>query len=259
MKIIDSQVHTYERNHPGRPWVGYLQGPPEVTGDNMVAAMDAVGVDGALLISPYAMYRFDGSYARDVHKKHPKRFGLIKPFDPNDPAVAEQIAEWAGYDGTVGVRIMLNRDLSTDPADPGINRVLAAGARHGLPVNLLAWGRLEQAGGLAARNPNTQVVIDHVGLQQPMEPPAPAAPFADIEKVLALAARGQYRDQDFRRLHALAPAVPVQGYLGPARAHFRCLRVRALPVGDGLDTGGGSADVCAGGRRLPRHRSAVRQ
>lgn len=188
MKIIDSQVHTYERNHPGRPWVGYLQGPPEVTGDDMVAAMDKVGVDGALLISPYAMYRFDGSYARDVHKKHPKRFGLIKPFDPNDPAVAEQIAEWAGYDGTVGVRIMLNRDLSTDPADPGINRVLAAGARHGMPVNLLAWGRLEQAGGLAARNPNTQIVIDHVGLQQPMEPPAPAAPFADLDKVLALAA-----------------------------------------------------------------------
>lgn len=188
MKIIDSQVHTYERNHPGRPWVGYLQGPPEVTGDDMVAAMDAVGVDGALLISPYAMYRFDGSYARDVHKKHPKRFGLIKPFDPNDPAVAEQIAEWGGYDGTVGVRIMLNRDLSTDPADPGINRVLAAGARHGMPVNLLAWGRLEQASGLAVRNPNTQIVIDHVGLQQPMEPPAPAAPFADLDKVLALAA-----------------------------------------------------------------------
>ena len=188
MKIIDSQVHSYERNHPGRPWVGYLQGPPEVTGDDMVAAMDAVGVDGALLISPYAMYRFDGSYARDVHKKHPKRFGLIKPFDPNDPAVAEQIAEWAGYDGTVGVRIMLNRDLSTDPADPGINRVLAAGARHGMPVNLLAWGRLDQASGLAVRNPNTQIVIDHVGLQQPMEPPAPAAPFADLEKVLALAA-----------------------------------------------------------------------
>jgi L-fuconolactonase len=134
------------------------------------------------------MYRFDGSYAREVQKKHPGRFGLIKPFDPNDAAVVEQIAEWAGYDGTVGVRIMLNRDLSEDPADPGINRVLAAAARHGLPVNLLAWGRLEQASGLAARNLNTQVVLDHVGLQQPFEPPAPPEPFADLEKVLALAA-----------------------------------------------------------------------
>jgi L-fuconolactonase len=31
-------------------------------------------------------------------------------------------------------------------------------------------------------------VIDHLGLQQPFEPPPPAAPFADLPKVLALAA-----------------------------------------------------------------------
>jgi hypothetical protein len=48
MPILDSQVHAYERNHPGRPWIGTLYGPPEVTGDQLVAAMDAVGVDGAI-------------------------------------------------------------------------------------------------------------------------------------------------------------------------------------------------------------------
>ncbi len=188
MLTIDSQVHTYERNRPERPWAGFLHGPEEVTGDDMVAAMDAVGVDGALLISPYAMYRFDGSYALEVYAKHPGRFGLIKPFDTTDPAVADKIADWAARDGTVGVRIMLNRDLPTDPADPGINRVLAAGAKHAMPVNMLVWGRLEQAKGLAARNPDTQIVIDHLGLQQPFEPPAPAEPFAELPKVLELAA-----------------------------------------------------------------------
>ncbi|MGE0848183.1 MAG: amidohydrolase [Hyphomicrobiaceae bacterium] len=187
MLTIDSQVHTYERNRPERPWAGFLHGPEEVTGDDMVAAMDAVGVDGALLISPYAMYRFDGSYALEVYAKHPGRFGLIKPFDTADPAVGEKIADWAAKDGTVGVRIMLNRDLPTDPADPGINRVLAAGAKHAMPVNMLVWGRLEQAKGLAARNPDTQIVIDHLGLQQPFEPPAPAEPFAELPKVLELA------------------------------------------------------------------------
>jgi L-fuconolactonase len=188
MLTIDSQVHTYERNRPERPWAGFLHGPEEVTGDDMVAAMDAVGVDGALLISPYAMYRFDGSYALDVYAKHPGRFGLIKPFDTTDPAVADKIADWAARDGTVGVRIMLNRDLPTDPADPGINRVLANAAKQGLPVNMLVWGRLEQAKGLAARNPDTQIVIDHLGLQQPFEPPAPTEPFAELPKVLELAA-----------------------------------------------------------------------
>jgi predicted TIM-barrel fold metal-dependent hydrolase len=190
MLTIDVQVHAYERDHPGRPWASVLRGPPEVTGNDMVAAMDAVGVDGALLVSPFAMYRYDASYAIEVHKAHPGRFGLIKPVDPSDPGVAETIADWAATDGTVGIRIMLNRDgVSTDAADPGLNRVLAAGARHSLPVNLMCTGRLEQAGLLAGRNPDTRVVIDHLGLQQPQEPPAPAEPFADLPKLLALAAR----------------------------------------------------------------------
>jgi hypothetical protein len=41
MLTLDAQVHTYERDHPGRPWLGTLYGPAEVTGDQMVAAMDA--------------------------------------------------------------------------------------------------------------------------------------------------------------------------------------------------------------------------
>jgi L-fuconolactonase len=188
MLTIDAQVHAYERNHPGRPWAAVLHGPAEVTGDDMVAAMDGVGVDGAILVSPFTMYRYDASYAVDVYRRHPGRFGLVKPLDTSDPAVAETIAAWAATPGAVGVRIMMNRDVSTDPADPGINRVLGAAARHSLPVNLLAWGRLDQAGQLAARNPNTRLVIDHLGLQQPFEPPAPDQPFADLPKVLALAA-----------------------------------------------------------------------
>ena len=187
MPTIDAQVHAYERNHPGRPWAAFLHGPPEVTGDQMVASMDAVGVDGAILVSPFAMYRYDASVALEVHQRHPGRFGLVKPVDVSDPAVADTIAAWKATPGAVGVRIMMNQSVSTDPADPGINGVLAAAARHALPVNLLAWGRLEQAGQLAARNPNTQLVIDHLGLQQPFEPPPPAQPWADLPKVLALA------------------------------------------------------------------------
>jgi L-fuconolactonase len=188
MPILDAQVHAYERNHPGRPWVGTLHGPAEVTGDQMVAAMDAVGVDGAVLVSPFSMYRYDASYALEVYAAHPTRFRLVKPVDPTDPAVADTIADWAATDGTVGIRVMLRDEVSADAADPGLNRVLAAAARHSLPVNLLCWGRLEQAAQLAARNPNTRVVIDHLGLQQPFEPPPPAEPFTEVPKVLALAA-----------------------------------------------------------------------
>ena len=47
MKIIDSQVHAYEANTPNRPWHTVPNWPDHVTGDEMVAAMDKVGVDGA--------------------------------------------------------------------------------------------------------------------------------------------------------------------------------------------------------------------
>jgi L-fuconolactonase len=193
MPIIDVQVHAYEHNHPGRPWAAHLHGPAHVTGDEMVAAMAAVGVDGAPLVSPFALYRFDASYALQVHAAHPGRFGLIKPVDTANPGVADVIAEWAATKGTVGIRIMLNQEVSPDPADPGINRTLAAAARHALPVNLLCWGRLDQAAGLAAGNPDTVLVIDHLGLQQPFQPPAPAEPWADLPKVLGLASRPNIR------------------------------------------------------------------
>ena len=183
---IDSQVHAYERDRPERPWSGTLAGPDEVTGDDMVAAMDAVGVDGALLVSPFSMYRYDASYAIEVHEKHPHRFGLIRPFDPQSEAIAEQMAEWTASPGVVGARVMLLYG-SYQADHPGVNRILAAGGRAGIPVNIMCSGQLALFRELARRNPDMQLVVDHVGLAQPFEPPAPPDPFADLHNVLSLA------------------------------------------------------------------------
>ncbi len=183
---IDSQVHAYERDRPERPWSGFLQGPAEVTGDDMVAAMDAVGVDGALLVSPFSLYRYDASYVLEVYAAHLGRFGLIKPFDPQSEAVADEIAEWAGTPGVVGARLMLTAP-SLEADHPGLNRILAAGAQAGIPVNVACGGKLPLLRKLARRHPDTQVVVDHVGLIQPFEPPAPPEPFADLAHVVALA------------------------------------------------------------------------
>ncbi len=183
---IDSQVHAYERDHPERPWNAFLEGPDEVTGDDMVAAMSALGVDGALLISPFRLYGYDASYALEVYAKHPGRFGLIKPFDPHSETVADQVAEWAATPGVVGARVMLSgHEFTAD--HPGLNQIFAAGAQAGIPVNVMASGNLPLLRELARRNPETQVVIDHVGLAQPFVPPAPPEPFADLANVISMA------------------------------------------------------------------------
>src|SRR5260221_6041809 len=68
MTIIDSQVHVYEANTPKRPWHSVPNWPDHVTGDEMVAAMDKVGVDGAIFISAFSMYQYDASYALEVQQ-----------------------------------------------------------------------------------------------------------------------------------------------------------------------------------------------
>ena len=184
---IDVQVHAYERNHSGRPWAGFLQGPDQVTGDDMVEAMDKVGVDGAILISPFSLYQYDASYALEVYAKHPGRFGLVRPFDSDSVSPADDVANWAATTGVVGARVMLTaKEYQAD--DTGLNAILAGGAKAGIPINVMCSGKLPLMAELARRNPNTSMIIDHVGLAQPFLPPAPPEPFGDLDNVIALAA-----------------------------------------------------------------------
>ena len=187
--IIDSQVHAYEANTPRRPWHTVPNWPAHVTGDEMVAAMDRVGVDGAIFVSAFSMYRYDASYAVDVQRAHPRRFGLVKPVDPDDQGVADVIADWKKTPGTVGIRIMLPKDACRDASDPGIERIAQAAVRHDFPVNMLCWDNLDVGAAIIDRYPDTRFIIDHLGILQPSVPPAPPEPWADLPKVLALAKR----------------------------------------------------------------------
>ncbi len=185
MPTIDCQVHAYDRNNAEENYRAVLAGPETVTGEEMVAAMDAVGVDGALLISPFTIYGYDSSYCEAVAGRYPERFGLIAPFDPNSASVGAEIDAWAQQPGVVGARIVLSFEgVSAD--HPGLDQVLAAGARTGLPINVLCWGQLPTLAQLARRHPQTQIVIDHVGLRQPFQPPPPDDPWSEVDQVIAL-------------------------------------------------------------------------
>src|ERR1700686_3392264 len=135
--VIDSQVHAYAANTPERPWFRVPNWPAHVTGDEMVAAMDKLGIDGAIYISPFSMSRYDGSDAVEVQRPHPGRFAIVKPVAPDDPAVADVIADWKKIPGTVGIRIMLTKEANREPNDPGLDRIARAAARHDFPVNIL--------------------------------------------------------------------------------------------------------------------------
>jgi len=187
--IIDSQIHAYEANTPKRPWLTTPNWPPSATGDEMVAAMDRVGVDGAIFISSFSMYGYDASYAVEVQRAHPDRFALVKPINPDDPAADDVVADWKKTPGTVGIRVILKKDSGRDAGDPGLNCILRAAVRHDFPVNILCWGNLDAGAALIDRNPETRFILDHLGILQPSAPPVPPEPWADLPKVLDLARR----------------------------------------------------------------------
>ena len=86
MPIIDAQIHPYEANTPKRPWHATPPNwPPSANADENVAAMDKLGIDGAILISAFSLYRYDASYAVEAQKAHPDRFALVKPLDATIP------------------------------------------------------------------------------------------------------------------------------------------------------------------------------
>ena len=189
MTIIDSQVHAYEANTPQRPWATIPNWPPHVTGDEMVAAMDEVGVDGAIMISPFATYRYDASYAEEVARRHPTRMAIVKPVDPDDEKVADVIAQWKETQGAVGIRIFLREEEKRAADHPGLDRICKAAVQYDLPLNFLFWGRVDEGVQIIDRHPKTRFIVDHLGILQPRVPPAPAEPWADLPKILDLAKR----------------------------------------------------------------------
>jgi L-fuconolactonase len=154
-----------------------------------VAAMDKVGVDGAIFISSFSMYRYDGSYAEEVARAHPGRMVIVKPVDPDDKAVADVVAKWKKTPGAVGIRIFLREEEKRAADDPGFDRICKAADQYDLPLNFLFWGRVDEGIQIIDRHPNVRFIVDHLGLLQPREPPAPAEPWADLPKILDLARR----------------------------------------------------------------------
>jgi hypothetical protein len=223
MTIIDSQVHAYEANTPKRPWHSVPNWPDHVTGDEMVAAMDKVGVDGAIFISSFSMYQYDGSYAVEVQRAHPGRMAIVKPVDPENPDVADVVAEWKKTPGTVGIRIMLTKENGRGPDHEGIGRIARAAVRYDFPVNVLCWGQSRR------RHGADRSLSRHAIHPRPSRHPA-AARAAGTAATMGGAAKSagarqtpQCGDQGQRRLHAVEGAVSVSRYLGSAGPRVRRL------------------------------------
>ena len=82
--------------------------------------MDKVGIDGAVFISPFPC-TLRRSYAVEVQRIHPPARDR-QAGRPSRSGNADVIADWKKTPGTVGIRIMLTKEATREPNDPGLDR-----------------------------------------------------------------------------------------------------------------------------------------
>jgi L-fuconolactonase len=206
LEILDAQVHLFAPPSGEYPWDPAVLADPsleamraryhahfaDATPEAMLAAMDANGVTGALVVSP-SVYGYDSAYSVAAYQQHPDRFRVIGRIDPERSDVEDVIASWKADPAFVGFRVNLWAKPAIDAFLAGReDRMLAGAERFGLPVCVNAPGRFDLLDRIAQRFPDLPLVVDHLGLfQMGMLSPDYGDTFVGLDGLLALAAYEQ--------------------------------------------------------------------
>jgi predicted TIM-barrel fold metal-dependent hydrolase len=174
MEIIDAQVHLNQ--------IGL---------DACVAAMDAVGIDAAI-IDEYPTsgqpigdaVRYDYASAEDAARRLPGRFAYVARLDPADPELARLMAEVRTHPGRLGIRV--DQPPRERFADGGYAGYFALAQRHRLPTWIVLPGRLDELAPYARDFPDLPFVVDHAGMPETWNRTDPDR-FAPLAALLALA------------------------------------------------------------------------
>lgn len=188
--IVDAQIHIWDADRPDRPWpragesgrTATAQRTVPMTATEVVAEMDAAGVDRAILVPPsWEGDRNDLALAAAT--AHPSRLAVMGRI-PAEPAAPSLVARWRAQPGMLGARVILQSGSAW--AEHGVDHWLwRAAADQGLPLMIAPSAKMPLVAAIARRYPDLPIIIDHMGARVHQ---TGASAFADIEQVLALSA-----------------------------------------------------------------------
>jgi predicted TIM-barrel fold metal-dependent hydrolase len=189
MLVTDAQIHLWETERADRPWPTDGRSTPHrpggFTAEQMLAEMDPIGVDRAVIVPP-SWIGETNAYALEAAAQYPSRFAVMGRFDPEDPAFLSQLPTWLDQTHMLGIRITFNTPHFIAGLDEGIFDPLFAGCdRYRIPLMALFSGPLlAKVPPIVERYDSLPLIIDHMGaLTRTQGPDA----FAHIDLLLALA------------------------------------------------------------------------
>jgi L-fuconolactonase len=165
----------------------FLMWRDAVTPERAIGAMDAVGVDAALLTS-FFLYK-DVQYLLDAARMAPNRFAVVVQIDLHGPDPAGEVARLGAAPEVLAVRIVFPASddlLFRRLVARELNDVFSAANEVGVPVMITIGGRAFAIRKAAEDHPSLPIVIDHLGVVQGAHNDAPVEPFRQLKDVFDL-------------------------------------------------------------------------
>jgi predicted TIM-barrel fold metal-dependent hydrolase len=185
MLITDAQIHTFT----GPPDVRDRSTLPRGTHrtsfpiEQVIAEMDSIGVQRAVLVPPNSMMRDAVAYSEAAARNHPGRFGLMPMLNPTDPTAPETLRNLPRQTDWLGIRLALGAHLDLLDGD-SLEWLWATCEQQNTPVTCLISGHAGRLQPVAARHPNLTLIVDHMGRVPDVQG---SAAFGAIDGLLALA------------------------------------------------------------------------
>jgi predicted TIM-barrel fold metal-dependent hydrolase len=160
MPIVDAQVHIWSGAIPGNASHRQIEA---YTADDVLAEMDAAGVDAVILHPPSSWDPNANELAVEAARQHPKRFAILGNFDISKPDPS-LVAAWKQRPGMVGFRFSFTgAGQSTWFTDGTADWLWPEAEKAGLPIALLAGRSLDKLAQIAEQYPGLRLLIDHLG------------------------------------------------------------------------------------------------
>lgn len=190
--VVDSHTHAWGPDTDDHPWetdsmVETARDLPVETvyaADELLADMNEVGVDEAVVVGLPVTHWLDNWYVETVTREYDRLYGIAL-LDPFADDAADELRRLMAIDGLIGFRLATvfpqDRMYEVDPADTVQNDWLHeainepafwdACAETGASINLLShYEQLDQVQALVESYPDLTYVIDHVGRAGPDVP-----------------------------------------------------------------------------------------
>ncbi|QZH60909.1 amidohydrolase [Mycolicibacterium farcinogenes] len=205
MPVIDSQLHA---NRYGAKWQSL---DFATTVEIVIGAMDAVGVDGAVVdeftalgaqgqmepgvVEDDGVWRPRRPFSKLATELYPDRFKYLGRADLDDPQLVREIEKYVSDPGFAGIRLQWGpqRMVWTDPrwAEGAYGRLFELAEQYRFPIFLVIAPRADTLIPYARRYPGVQFVLDHMGAVSGVDRPSPGdsaeVRYARFDRVLDLA------------------------------------------------------------------------